>query len=810
MNQTACFHCGLPVTTDDHYPVTIQGSPRPMCCPGCQSVAQTIIDMGMESYYQHREQSEPGALVSAELVPEFLGGLSNWDDPALQKSFVHSLDDDHQEITLLITGITCAACVWLLEKQLNQQTGIEQCKVNMGNNHAQVTWNPGKISLSGIIKAVAKVGYKAEPYSPVQQEQQIKKENKQALTRIGLAGLGTMQVMMYAVGLYLGAFEGIEANHERFLRWVSAIVCTPVYFYAGAPFISGAIRSLRHHHLSMDVPVAIAISFAFFASIWATFTDGPEVYFDSVCMFVFFLSVGRYLEMRARHRSQQSSIRLSHSQIQTARKLDEHNQPVLIPAETLQPNDKVLVKAGEIIPGDGVIIEGNSAANEAMLTGEHLPIAKQLGDTVTGGTVNVEHPITVRIEKAPENSALSTLQRLLERAQADKPRTFVMADTVASYFVLAVLLVSAAVYVFWYFHSPADAFWIMLAVLVVTCPCALSLATPAAITAATASLTQRGFLATRAHTIEAIHTVTDAVFDKTGTLTQGRFSLTDTRPLSTEANALTKTELKAELIALAAGLETHSEHPIAKAFHHISPTPVFTQLQVTPNQGIQGEYENQIYRIGKASFANFGRTPIAQPPQAQGQWILLANETGPLAWFRVDDQLRTGTDTLIAALNARHIRCHILSGDASGHVEEVANALGITHIQGNASPNDKLAYIKSLQAKGKKVLMLGDGLNDAPVLAGADVSITQADATDLAKVAADGIVLGESLQPLLPVFNTIEKTHRIIRQNLSWAILYNVTALPLAAAGFIPPWASALGMSASSLLVVLNALRLNR
>lgn len=802
MTELSCFHCGLPVTDTNHYEVTILGSPRAMCCPGCQSVAQTILDMGMESYYQHREQAEPGAIPSADLVPEFLTGLKNWDDPELQANYVHTLSDNEQEITLLITGITCAACVWLLEKQLNQQPGISQCRVNLSNHHAQIIWNPKQITLSGIIQSIARVGYKAEPYSPVQQEAQIKQENKQALMRIGLAGLGTMQVMMYAVGLYLGAFEGIEADHQQFLRWVSGLVCIPVYFYSGSPFLIGAMRSLRNRHLSMDVPVAIAISFAFFASLWATLTKGPEVYFDSVCMFVFFLSVGRYLEMRARHRSQQTSIRLAHSQIQTARKLDDNGQPILMPAEKLQPGDLVLIKAGEIVPGDGVMIEGKTAINESMLTGENLPVSKSAGDNVTGGTLNIEQPITIKISHIQQESTLSTLRRLLERAEADKPKTFILADKIASYFVFTVLVVSVAVYSFWYFHSPEDAFWIMLSVLVVTCPCALSLATPTAITAATASLTQRGFLATRSHTIEALNSITDVVFDKTGTLTKGEFSLTKTHALSAQSEQA--------LESLAAGLEKASEHPIAKAFHNIAEPTEFSEIEITPNQGVQGKHEKQLYRIGKASFANFGRTPIPQQPQAHGQWVLLANQEHPLAWFRVEDLLRPQTQELVAFFKTQHKNCHILSGDASSHVHEVGRELGILNLYGNATPDDKLAYIKSLQTKGSKVLMLGDGLNDAPVLAGADVSITLADSTDLAKVAADGIILGHSLAPLQTVFLLIAKTHRIIRQNLGWAILYNLTALPLAAAGFIPPWASALGMSASSLLVVLNALRLNR
>ncbi|HAU16216.1 MAG: cbb3-type cytochrome oxidase assembly protein CcoS [Pseudomonadales bacterium] len=799
-DAATCYHCGLPIAQGDHYSVTILQQPRAMCCPGCQSVAQTIVDIGMESYYQHRQQCDPGNSPATELVPGFLEGLNSWDDQALQQSFVHELPQGSKEITLLISGITCAACVWLIEKQVNHLAGVVRCNVNMGSHLAVVQWNPEQTTLSAIIKAIARIGYKAEPYTPLQQEQNIKQENKQALMRIGVAGLGAMQVMTYAVSLYMGAFEGIEPAHEQFLRWVSALVTTPVFFYSGMPFLSGALRSLRNAHLSMDVPVAVALCFAYFSSVWATLSQGPEVYFDSVCMFVFFLLVGRYLEMRARHRSQSTSIRLSHSQMQTARLLDQEQHTRLIPADQLKPGDIVLVKAGEVIPGDGRILAGDSAVNEAMLTGEQLPLSKTRDDGVTGGTLNVEQPLTIEISTHPKDSTLSTLRRLLERAEAEKPPTFVLADTIASRFVFAVLLTSVCVYTYWWFNAPQDAFWIMLSVLVVTCPCALSLATPTAITAATARLSQMGFLATRAHTIEGMRRVTDVVFDKTGTLTMGEFVLAQTIPLA---------NLNAEQVcAMASALESVSEHPIARAFHGLPAAAGIAHQRIVANQGLEGKQGNHTMRIGKPQFAVPDQIPPPCPGQS-GQWILLSRDGEALAWFRIEDQLRPDAERLLQRLQNNGLRCHILSGDSSGHAEAVARQLQVSSVVSNAAPQAKLDFIRRLQQSGACVLMLGDGLNDAPVLAGADVSIAVAGSTDLAKLAADGILLGNSLWPLTDVLQLVNKTYRIIRQNLGWAILYNLTALPLAAAGYIPPWASALGMSASSLLVVVNALRLN-
>ena len=802
MSEQACYHCGLPVVPGDHYPVTILGAPRAMCCPGCQAVAETIVAMGMESYYQRRAECPPGVLPSADLVPEFLDGLAQWDDPVLQESFVSAGEAGQQEITLLLTGITCAACVWLIEKQLSQTPGVTRAHVNMSSHLALVSWDPQQTSLSAIIKAIARVGYKAEPYSPLQQEQAMRQENKQALIRIGVAGLGAMQVMMYAVGLYMGAFAGIEPAHEQFLRWVSALVATPVFFYSGMPFLQGAIRSLRSRHLSMDVPVALALCFAYFSSLWATLVGGPEVYFDSVCMFVFFLLVGRYLEMRARHRSQQTSLRLSHSTLQTARVLGTDGAIRLLPAEKLQPGDRVLVKPGETIPADGDIVSGDSAVSEAMLTGEHLPRGKAPGDAVIGGSLNVEQPLEIRVTHASKDSTLSALKRLLERAQAEKPATFLLADRIASGFVLAVLIIASLVYLYWSWRSPQDAFWIMLSVLVVTCPCALSLATPAAITAATARLAQLGFLPTRPHTVEALREITDVVFDKTGTLTLGSFRLQQTVPLG-QLNA-------DQALALAAGLEAGSEHPLARAFQQLPnliPARI-DQPRIVANAGVEGYWEHRRLRLGKAEFA----WPEAslQPPAAAGQWVLLATPEQPLAWFRVEDEVRPDAPSLIRHLQRAGKRCHILSGDSSGHPQQLAADLGIDAVVSNVTPEQKLAAIRNLQQSGARVLMIGDGLNDAPVLAGADVSVAVAGATDLAQIAADAVLLSQSLQPLAAVLELVAKTYRIIRQNLAWAIGYNLLALPLAAAGFIPPWASALGMSASSLLVVLNAMRLNR
>lgn len=802
MSATPCFHCGLPVPADGDYSVVIAGVPQPMCCPGCEAVAQTIIEMGMERFYEHRGPITPGQSPAAQLIPAELQRESPWDNPATAAACSVNVAEHQHETHLMVSGITCAACAWLIESRLDRLPGITQCRINSSSHLAQVVWDENTTGLGDIIRAIQSIGYDAEPWSAERQQAALKTEHKQALMRLGVAGIGAMQVMMYAASLYLGAWEGIEPAHVQFLRWVSCIVTTPVLFYSGSPFLVGAWRSLRQRSLTMDVPVAIALMFAYCASIGSIVTGGPEVYFDSVTMFVFFLLTGRYLEMRARHSSEQARLRLSQRATLTARQQQADGSLRIVLAAHLQPGDQVKVLAGDTVPGDGIILDGHTAINESMLTGESLPLPRGPGDGVVGGTINVEQPVTVEITQTGKDSTLSALQNMLRRAQSERPLVARLADRVASFFVAAVLIVATAVYLFWQQRAPDDAFWIMLSVLVVTCPCALSLATPTALAAALAGYSRRGFIVTRPDALEQLPTITDAVFDKTGTLTTGRYQCARIVVL---AGQLTEDSA----YALACALERDSEHPLAAAFSGAPHSDVHA-VKVVAGAGMEGTFNGERLRLGTpafaADFATSNNTPELTPP-APGQWLLLANATTALAWFEVIDSVRAGAQALVDHLQAQSIRTHILSGDPSGAAQTLGQNLGVDAVRDHASAADKVAYIQALQTSGRRVLMVGDGLNDAPVLAAADVSVAVANASDLAQLAADTMLLNPDLTALQRVITGTERTRRIIRQNLTWAILYNLLALPLAAAGMIPPWASALGMSASSLLVVLNALR---
>ncbi|MBA4501942.1 heavy metal translocating P-type ATPase [Marinobacterium marinum] len=797
----SCFHCGLPVPSGTDYTTLINGKAQPMCCPGCQAVAKTIVDGGLDGFYRHREAS--GAINDGRLAAEshLADELALYDSKAIQAEFVRHISSEQAEATLVIEGITCAACVWLLEHHLGQQPGVTQFSVNMTNHRARLVWNPEQTRLSTLFAEVLRIGYKAHPYHPNREEQLLEQENKRAIRRLGVAGVGMMQVMMMAIALYAGALQDMEARFVEFIRWSSLVLATPVVLYSARPFFITAWRDLRTRNLSMDVPVSIAIGGAYLASVWATVMNTGEVYFDSVTMFTFFLLIGRYIEMQARHRTGKAGNALMDLLPASATLLQEGHEK-MVPVSELKPDDLVLVRPGHTLPADGIITDGESAIDESALTGEYLPISKAVNDPVVGGTINVEHPIKVRITDVGANTRLSAIVGLLDRAHADKPMTARVADKVARYFVLAVLITSATVATAWSFIAPEDAFWITLSVLVVTCPCALGLATPTALTAATGTLRQQGFLITRGHVLEGLASATHVIFDKTGTLTEGNLSIQQMQPAR---------ELGSHNpYAIAAALEQVSEHPIARAFR-----PYFQieacNTRITVNAGVEGEVAGTSYRIGKPSYAaELYQGPLPEQPDRERQWLLLADRQGPLAWFALDDQIRKDAAFTLSALKRLGMQIGMLTGDDSSAAARVAQELGIDTVKQGVSPDQKLEYINELQASGASVVMVGDGINDIPVLAGARTSIAMGSATDLAKTSADAVLISSELERLALALLVARKTRMIIRENLTWALMYNLVALPLAAMGFIAPYMAAVGMSASSLIVVGNAMRLSR
>ncbi len=793
--MTGCFHCGEPVSTGSDFTLEIKGIAQPMCCPGCQAVAQTILECGLASYYEHR--TAPG--IKGELVPSELAALTHYDLAEVQQEFVTETGT-LREIQLSVEGLTCAACAWLIERHLMGLPGLHYVNVNTTTHRARIKWDPDKLSLSDILKGFAKIGYRAYPFQTHSQEALYAREVRSYMFRMALAGLGSMQVMMCAVALYMDLFISVEEEFMIYFKWISLLLSTPIMIYSAQPFYAGAWRSLRQGHLSMDVSVSLALIGAFVASIWATVFNTGEVYYDSITMFVFFLLLGRLLELRARRKASESSSNLARLVPIMATRIDADGEHE-VAAKTLRVGDRVRVLAGATLPADGIITLGQASLNEAMLTGEQLPLLKQAGDPVFAGTINTDAPLLIRVSHPIEESRLAQIMRLQDHALDDKPAIAQLADVLSRHFILVLLLIAAGVWTFWHFHAPERAFWVTLSVLVATCPCALSLATPTALTSATAHLTRSGILLRRGHVLDVLTRANRIVMDKTGTLTTGNISLVAIQPLAGLGED--------ECLAIARALEAYSEHPIARAFRCKGAEDVMLPAsEVTPviGHGIQGRIAGKHYRIGSPRWL-----ALADEQEAtQGLAIYLADETGPLARFTLADTVRADAGALIQAFKAAGLQTTILTGDSSPQADAVARELGVDELVKGVTPDGKLAYLKAREAAGDISIMVGDGINDAPVLAGAHASFAMAGGTDLAKNSADAILLADDLSRLLTARALALRTRRIIQENFAWSIGYNLLVLPLAASGWLPPYLAAAGMSLSSLIVVTNSMRLNR
>ncbi len=792
-----CFHCGESAPGDPAITLELRGQVRHFCCQGCKAVCETIHREGLTGFYDIR--TEP-AVTPRELARTELERIRELDHPLIQSTFVTPVKAG-QEAQLLIGGITCAACIWLLENHMKQQPGVLTFTVNHTTQRARLVWASDQTRLSDLLIAIHQLGYTARPYQPDEAEQLLRAEHRSMLIRLVLAGIGSFQSMMLAFPLYFEMVNDLSPDFVSFFRWFSLLIATPVVFYSARPFFSNALRDLKTRHLTMDVPVAIAIGLAYLASAWVTAFGGEEVYFESVCMFTFFLLLGRYIEVQARFRAGLTGNALVGFQPGVATRVRGEDVDV-VPTRTLAPGDIIRVRPGETLPVDGEIVTGQSTLNEAALTGEYLPEPRNPGDQVHAGSINGEHPLDIRVTKAGSQTRLSSIMRVLDRVQSEKPPVSLMADRMAGKFVARVLILAPIVWLGWWLAGADNAFDITLSVLVVTCPCALSLATPTAITAATVKLRRLGFLPTRGHTLESMNTVDTVVFDKTGTLTRGELNLVNTTLLG----SLDETTC----LRLAAGLEKHSEHPVARVFHDRSSSAV-EQVRNHLGGGLSGKLGDQNLFIGHQDFVQgFVSAPAPKSPGAPGMEIWLASDNEWLACFALDDQPRPDAAEAIRELQNLGIRTLLLSGDRSGHVEQVARTLGITEAIGQASPEQKLEVLERLKGEGRQIMMVGDGLNDLPSMAGAGISVAMGSAADLTQLHADAVLLNGQLAQLIEALRTSRKTRRVIRQNLVWALAYNVCALPLAAAGMVPPWLAAIGMSISSLIVVLNALRLGQ
>lgn len=788
--MNGCFHCGEAVPSGQRFLLDVDGVSQPFCCPGCLAVAETIIECGLGSYYQHRSAPAP----KADAVPDELKLLQHYDLAEIQQDFV--IDKDNlKEVQLSIAGISCAACAWLIERHLSRLPGVALVQVNTTTERARLRWDEQHTTLSQLLNGFAAIGYQARPFQPHQQEQLYNKEVKAYLLRMGVAGIASMQVMMVAIALYEDLFPNTDAGLVSYFRWISLWLCVPVMGYSALPFYRNAWRGLKNRTLNMDLPVSMAMIFAFFASVYATVTGTGDVYYECVSMFAFLLLTGRFLEMRAKRRASETTANLTLLVPMLARlETDAGEQEVA--AKTLQPEQIVLVAPGSQIPADAQILEGSTSIDESMLTGEHLPVLRHIGDTVFAGTTNIESPLRVKVLRNLADARVSEILRAQDDALAEKPKVAILADQLSRYFVAALLVVTLATYLVWLQLDSAKAFWVMLSVLVATCPCALSLATPTALTVATSRLSRSGVLVRRAHVLDTLPKVTRMVFDKTGTLTRGEIALSDT----TLHTALDE----ASVLAIAAALEAQSEHPIARAFSGYRDR----QLQVSGREnqvgrGVTGVIDGTCWRLGSGAW-------LAPQHNTENLSVYLANDEGVVARFSLSDPLRDEAQALIQACREQGIKTTILTGDSSGQAERVAQILGVDKLVKHASPDDKLAYLRECDKAGEVCLMVGDGINDAPVLAGAHVSFAMAGGTDIAKSSADAIMLADDLRHILTARQVSARCRTVIKQNFSWALGYNLIILPLAATGHVSPWFAMIGMSVSSLIVMTNSLRLAR
>jgi Cu2+-exporting ATPase len=784
----SCFHCGTPIPAGVRFSALVDQQERAMCCAGCAAVATSIVAAGLDTYYRDRTGFASPSGDAA--VPEELRLYDDAEPAAAGAGCAEGV--------LTVEGVRCGACVWLIERHLARQPGVQQAVLNVATGRLNVRWDAARARLSDLLLALREIGYVAYPFDAGRHEEQLTRERRRSFRQLFIAGLSMMQVMMYAVPVYMAEDGTMDASMEGLMEWASLFLTLPAVLYSARPFFAGAWASLKARMPGMDVPVALGIAAAFGGSLHATLTGSGDVYYDSVTMFIFLLLGSRHLELLARHRAARSLETLQRAQPASAMLVDDFpasREARLVGAGRLQAGDIILVRPGEAFATDAMLVEGDTRVDLSLLSGESDPQKAGAGDAVPGGAVNVAQAVFARVERPAGDSTLARLVQQVERAGLGKPAISQWADSVAAWFVAALLVLTVVVFAAWQVVDPSRAWMVAVAVLVVSCPCALSLATPAALAAATESLQRRGVLIVRPHVLETLQRSTHIVFDKTGTLTEGR-------PVLTGVTELAGMQ-RFDCLRIAAALEAGSTHPLAAAIRnaaaHLPQDPAF-EVRQFDGMGIEGVVGGVRYRIGSPAFAGGGME----------EGIVLAGPQGPLAHFMVEDALRPGARELVERFAALGKQVVLLSGDAPAVAERVARELGIGTALGGQMPEQKLETVRALQGQGAVVAMVGDGVNDAAVLRAADVSFAMGSGTALAQLHADCVLLQGRIGLLGEAAGVASRTMAVVRQNLAWASLYNVVAIPAAAFGLLNPWMSGIGMSLSSAVVVVNAMRLRR
>lgn len=788
----------MPQGTNFH--VEIDGNHQPMCCIGCQSVAQAIVAAGAQSFYSQR--SAPG------LDAQRLEALSPWtdllDDQEWTQRHVHQADQNNAllETTLAIEGLRCGACAWLIEKTLSHTPGVHAVRANASTERLFIRWDPTTAPLSKIAKRVLAIGYAVLPISSAPIEASRRQADRKSLRRLFVAGLSAAQIMMYAYPEYMEG-GGLEDDVRSLMRTASMLITVPVMVYSATPFFDSARRALGQGRLNMDVPVSLGLWIAFIASLWAWWTNTGEVYFDSVSMFVFLLLGSRWIEARVRDKTSAQRQRLATALPSLAHRISP--DPGSIAAWNLRCGDIIVVKSGERIPADGLLRSPITDVDTSWLTGESLPVRVAQGGRLTEGAINLGPEIEVLMDTKGSEGTLARLSQLAEAAAADRPQWVAWADRIGARFTAALLLISGGITAVFVASGAQASEWIpaLIAILVVTCPCALSMAGPTAYAAALARLLEQGVAVANAATLERLLRVTDVVFDKTGTLTDPAGSSVKMVFGSAQDQAL------AQQIAAA------STHPLARAIAAIAPWPAqppnLSAITQHAGLGLSGLQGDVVIRLGSLSFTAQGQSASASDLPTDCTVFLSINGQ-VTAGFAITDQPRPEAAALIEQLRTQGKTIWCASGDRQDRVQQLAKTLGLnpSHALAEQTPAMKQTFVAQRQREGRIVAMIGDGHNDAPVLAQADVSLAMQGAAPLAQQKADVYCLRPGLFGVAQAMETAHRARKILRQNLTWAVAYNLVAIPFAAAGFITPLLASIGMAASSLLVVLNSSRLLR
>lgn len=800
-----CFHCGLPVNDKNRVEKIIQNEPREFCCHGCSSVCEMIYDSGLQGFYQ---RTPDGLLLSPPPEPPQETRLYDIDE--IQSEFVREMGDE-RDMHLIVEGIHCSACVWLIERSLAKLPGIVDVKVNLANKRLFIRWNNTQVKISDIIEHLGHIGYAATPFNPETAEGNIKKQNRALLLRMAFAAFSMMNLLWVSIALYSGADKG---EFKQLFHWVGFLLATPTLFYSGWPFLRGAWSGLRHMNLTMDVPIAIGAVATYSYSVFITVSQSSvgEVYYDTVVNFIFVILVGRFLEAKSKRHAVAATQRLMDLQPRVANVI-RGDETHIVPIRAIQPGETILVKPGDKIPVDGIVLSGQSSVDESLLSGESAAVRKLAGDTLSAGTINVESTLKVNVTATLRNTSLGKIISLVEEAQASKAPIQCIADRIVPWFVATTLLLAILTFSYWYGTGIEYALMAATSVLIITCPCAFGLATPMSIAVASGLAAREGLLIKNGAVLEYLSGIEHFVFDKTGTLTEGRMRVKD---IVTQGDAQ-------QLLALAAQLESLSEHSIAKAIVQKARDVGITidtnrveDFRNSPGMGVRGLLEKQQVVIGNTRWleslqVQLDSTYISQAGELEKKGIScihISVDNHHSGFIAIADQLRSDARKLIDNLRDAGIQLTLLSGDRQAVAQAIATELGGMDVIADVLPDQKDRVIQQLQDGGQTVAMVGDGINDAPALIRADVGIAIGSGTDVSMESADIVLLSTELDRIRLAVDLSRRTLRTIKQNIAMSIAYNIVMIPLAMMAYITPLFAAIAMPFSSLAVIGNASRI--